>query len=657
MSSDWTRWLACIGVMAAGVAARPIAQPTFRSGVDLVTVDATVLDGDGRPVPTLHAEDFHIEVDGTSRRVVSARFLDQTQPRDAAALVSGAHFSSNAGGDDGRIVVVAVDEAHIRRLEGRPALAAATRFIDGLPALDRVGVIGLTNSSAITLTRDRVALRSRLAGLLGNGGRLGGQFNLGISEAVEIADGGRARLADAVLRECGRALTEYVNNARAADESAARDSCPEQLEQESRGMAQYAHAQARMSIAALEALIARLGELPGPKTIVLLSEGMIVDPRRVDLSKLAAATQSARVTIYGLLLETPLFEGSQERVSPTDSRDRQVRQDGVDQVAGAARGAVFRLVGGDPAPFARIERELSGSYLLAFEAADSDRDHRVHRIRVSVSRGRHAVRARTHFTMPAATPPARGAQLSGLLRTLSPANELPLRVATYTYAEPARKALRVVISAEAGSGPFDSAQRRPFDSAQGREGSPGTWLGFVLIDASGVIAATATIESASGHYAFSSVVPEGRYTLRTAAIDPLGRQGSVERVFAARLGGTTRLRVADLMLAPVPGTPTAPLSPIVDRARGEAVVAYLEFEASPSARPPAVRVGIARGPSESPLVTVNATVSLRPDGWAMARAVIPIAGLGPGAFTVRADIDAEGAPAGGITRPFTIGDR
>ena len=192
-----------------------------------------------------------------------------------------------------------------------------------------------------------------------------------------------------------------------------RDSCPEQVEQESRGLAQHAHAQARMSLAALEALVARLRELPGPKTIVLLSEGMIVDPRRVDLSKLAADAQAARVTIYALLLETPLFDATQERVSPTDTRDRQVRQDGIDQVAGAARGAVFRLVGGDPSPFARIARELSGNYLLAFEAADSDRDARAHRIRVTLTRGRHAVRARTHFTMPPATAPARGAQLSG----------------------------------------------------------------------------------------------------------------------------------------------------------------------------------------------------------------------------------------------------
>ena len=122
--------------------------------------------------------------------------------------------------------------------------------------------------------------------------------------------------------------------------AAGRDACPEQVEQQSRGIAQYAHAQARMSLAALEALIARLKDLPGPKTIVLLSEGMIVDPRRVDLSQLAAGAQAARVTIYALLLEMPLFDAAQERVSPTADRDLQVREDGVDPRGrrGARRG-------------------------------------------------------------------------------------------------------------------------------------------------------------------------------------------------------------------------------------------------------------------------------------------------------------------------------
>lgn len=628
--------------MLAATAAGSAQQPTFRSGVDLVTVDAAVLDGDGRPVPTLSAEDFRIEVDGRPRRIVSAQFVAQNSDPEStipsSSVPSVAHFSSNKRAGDGRIVVVAVDEAHIRRLEGRPALAAASRFIDALPAIDRIGVVGLTSLSAVTLTRDRLALRQRLTTLVGNGDMLSGQFNLGISEAVEIADGGRARLADAVLRECGRALTDYVNVARAADDATGRDSCPEQLEQESRGMSQHAHAQARMSLAALEALIARLKDLPGPKTIVLLSEGMIVDPRRVDVTKLAADAQAARVTIYGLLLDTPVFDATQERVSPVATRDRQVRQDGVEQVAGAARGAVFRLVGSDPAPFARITRELSGHYLLAFEAAESDRDARPHRIRVTLPGGGHAVRARTRFTMPAATLPARGAQLSALLRTLAPANELPLRVATYTYAEPARRALRVVISAEAGDG----------------EGATGAWLGFVLIDGAGIIAATATVDSPVGQHAFSTVVPEGRYTLRAAAIDAIGRQGSVERVFRAALEGTTELRVGDLMLAPVPGTPAAPLVPLVDRAAGDAVVAYLEFQA---ARPAAVRIEVARGLSDPPLVTAVAAVSIRDGGWASARADIPIAGLAPGVYLARADIAAAGAPPVRVTRPFTIAGR
>ena len=57
-----------------GAALAPVAgrQPTFRSGVDLVTVDATVLAGDGSPVDNLGPDDFTLDVDGRRRRVVSA---------------------------------------------------------------------------------------------------------------------------------------------------------------------------------------------------------------------------------------------------------------------------------------------------------------------------------------------------------------------------------------------------------------------------------------------------------------------------------------------------------------------------------------------------------------------------------------------------------
>ncbi len=646
MSRDCSRLLGWVAVLAAGwtVAA---AQPTFRTGVDLVTVDAAVHDADGRPLSELRAEDFRIEVDGRPRPIASAQFVS-TDCADCAASVSSVafssvpstHFSTNEGADAGRIIVVAVDEPHIRRLEGKHALVAATRFIEALPPADRVGVVGLTSADRLTLSRDRAALRRHLESLIGTGDPLSQQLNLGISEAIEIAEGSRSRLADAVLRECGRALTEYVNVARAAEDAGGgRDACPEQVEQESRAMAQFAHMQAGMSVASLQALIASLKDLPGPKTIVLVSEGMIVDARRIDLSQLAAQAQAARVTIYGLQLEMPAFEAAQDRVSPTASRDLNVRHDGVSRVAGAARGAVFRQVGTDPKPFERIARELAGYYLLAFEARDGDRDGKPHRIRVSLARRGAELRARTGFTLPAPNPAARGAELTALLRSLQPATELPLRIATYAYAEPVQQKVRVVISAEAGANGTAS----------------GTFLGFVLIDGAGVIAATAAHQARDGRYSFSSVVPPGTYTLRAAAIDAFGRQGSVERVFRVVPTAANQLHLGDLMLAPPPAAANDPLDPFIDRVSGTTVMAYLEMHSHGRApRPDAVRVHIAASGAADALVSAAATLSGQDGGWSVARATLPIGVLAPGSYEARAEILVRGSVVSRTVRPFTI---
>jgi VWFA-related protein len=614
-------------------------QPTFRSGVDLVTVDAAVHDANGRPVATLGPDDFRLEVDGRPRPVVSAQFISQGGPEASPARLPAAHFSSNEGLDTGRVIVVAVDEAHIRRLEGRHALVAAVRFIEALPPADRVGVVGLSNADVITLSQDRAALRRHLESLVGTGDLMAQNLNLGISEALEIADGSRARLADAVLRECGRALTEYVNVARAADDTAGgRDACPEQVEQESRALAQYAHLQAGLSLGALQALVTRLKDLPGPKTIVLVSEGMVIDPRRVDLQRLAAAAQAARVTIYGLQLEGPVFEAAQDRLSPTAARDLQVRHDGVSQVAGAARGAVFRQVGTDPKPFERITRELSGYYLLAFAARDSDRDGRPHRIRVRLARRGGTLRSRSGFTLPALTPAARGAELTALLRSVAPVTELPLSVATFAYAEPDGAGVRVVVSAEAGAG----------------RAASGTWLGFVLVAEDGVIAATATHQARDGRHSFSAVVPAGLYQLRAAAVDPLGRQGSVERSFRVQVPSAGDLHLADLMLAPPPVPAEAALEPFVDRVTGGSVEAYLEMHATAGPVPDAVRIHVARGAAGTPLVSAAARVTIRDGRWVIARATLPLTGLAPGGYLARAEVAAGGAVVGRVARPFTF---
>ncbi len=441
-------------VLATLSLARPVwAQdaPVFRASVDLVTVDVAVVRANGAPDPNLRPDDFIVRVDGKPRRVVSAQFVRQASSTgEARRGAPRAHFTSNEDTQVGRYVVIAVDEAHIRRLEGRPALGAAASFLDSLDPLDNLAVVGLSRVGTVDFTRDRTALKRRLDALVGHTDPVFLQFNLGLLEAVEIADGNRNRLADVVLRECGRALSTFRSQARTDDESNSRDACPEQLEQEARAVAQHARTQARISLSALASLINSLKVLDGPKTIVVLSEGMVLDPRLVDLGQLAASTREARVTIYGLQMETPVFEAAQDRVSPTLVRDTQIRGDGLGRLAGAARGTVFRLVGSDPTPFRRIAAELSGYYLLAFEPLESDRDDRVHRIQVEVAGGGQ-IRAREAFRIPARvrSAQAREEELVTLLRSPRPATELPVRVATYTYVEPVSPQVRVVVSTEA----------------------------------------------------------------------------------------------------------------------------------------------------------------------------------------------------------------
>src|SRR5688572_1690171 len=50
--------------------------PTFRSGVELVSVDVSVIDRQGQPLRGLGPGDFTVTVAGQPRRIVSAEYVD-----------------------------------------------------------------------------------------------------------------------------------------------------------------------------------------------------------------------------------------------------------------------------------------------------------------------------------------------------------------------------------------------------------------------------------------------------------------------------------------------------------------------------------------------------------------------------------------------------
>src|SRR5262245_59016117 len=83
--------------------------PTFRSGTNLVRVDVTVMDKEGRPVRNLTAEDFELRENGEVQSISSFKLVDANgQPTDDLSLPirSPQHAATEAARDDVRGVVI-----------------------------------------------------------------------------------------------------------------------------------------------------------------------------------------------------------------------------------------------------------------------------------------------------------------------------------------------------------------------------------------------------------------------------------------------------------------------------------------------------------------------------------------------------------------------
>ena len=221
---------------------------------------------------------------------------------------------------------------------------------------------------------------------------------------------------------------------RLAESDRLRDPCPSQVEQEGRALAQQARTEAQLTLECAPRTD------PAPRS-----------HRRSQNPRSAVGRARCRTAVDRPDDAWCCGAGGARHDSRAPARDADARCVHRYGVANAARrhaaarrrplpscwqrkGGLFRLVGDDPYPFRQILKELSGHYLVAFEAADPDRDGRVHRIGVKVRGPRVTVRARPAFQFtPAASSPTVDTELVSLLRNPRLATELPLRIAAYTF--------------------------------------------------------------------------------------------------------------------------------------------------------------------------------------------------------------------------------
>jgi VWFA-related protein len=647
------RFIAACATAAAAVsvhAARDQDQPpqepkaTFRTAVDLVPVDVSVIDRDGRPVDDLKPEDFVLTVDGKPRRIASAEFI--RLGGGEAVPAPPPYYSTNAKAAGGRLIMLIVDQGSIAPGGARVAIEAAARFIDRLNPSDRLALFVIPGAGPqIDFTANHTMVRAMLKRIVGQAQAPIGPHRVGISEALRVDRGDELAMMGIIDRECaGFRVAAEIAACREAVAAAAREAIAD------------VRNQTRNSILSLRYIMERLAETRTPKTVIYMAEGLVIDRDFAELSWFPSVAARGQVSLYVLQIDSKQFDATSSRVSPSRLEDLAVAEEGLSLMAGLARGAVFRVVSNADYAFNRLSLEISAYYLLSFEPEAGDRDGKAHKIKIEIPARRNvAVRARGEFTVD---PPRAHTDEEFVVETLrSPllASEIGLKVATYTFRDPDSQKLRILFAAE-------------IDRSLNPSGRLAA--GYALVDARAntvashfepEVKSSVSAPTRTQQFVGAADAPgPGVYVMKLAVVDSAGRRGSVEHSFRAQLTSAGQIRATDLMIAEV--APTTSQTGLVPAVAAEFTTdtlhGYLElYSDSPEALGSTeVTLEVAEGEDGRALdsAPVEFTREEGPSRRRVAEGAVPIALLPPGDYVARAVITVGGRRAGVVTRPFRI---
>ena len=163
-------------------------SPLFKSSVELVAVDVQVVDREGRPIIPLDAAQFDVSIDGRHRQVLSADLVRYSQGAGRGARRSLASYAVADGmvSASERVFVLAIDQLSFGASRAGAAAQAARNFIDRLQPDDIVGLYLFPGSPRLDLRHDRMPVRGALNKIIGMLEPPMTQFNLSISEVIDI---------------------------------------------------------------------------------------------------------------------------------------------------------------------------------------------------------------------------------------------------------------------------------------------------------------------------------------------------------------------------------------------------------------------------------------------------------------------------------------
>ncbi len=646
------------------------APPVFRSGADLVRVDIRVTDASGAPIRDLRADEVQIQEGGEPRPLLFFQHIQEPKGTytDAARRTIASEISTNQGAPRGHVYVLVFDQMHIKPGNEQKARMAAQRFLQSrLVPGDRVALHCVPGPGPdIPFTAEFARVIRELRAVRGMREDLGtAQPPMRVFDAYQITRGNPAVLSRYVEQFITTAAAD--SQARANAGNAARDvddpAIQRRLIQDTaRTVVARADLDSRQFLQRLADIMVSLRGVEGRKSMVLFSEGFESDNVTREMETVAAAAAQSYTVVYALDLNSRSV-GVDEMNARGGEQFVEIasRLEPLGSLAAESDGVLFN----DAAPqveriFDRIVGTSQDYYLVGFApsaAALADRG-RYSRIRVSVKRPGVRVSTRSGYTLGEASNPAsRRTSVEAALAAPFSQQGLQVEYTTYALKGTAADSQRVILSLAAQL-PVKDADHTAADvlfavrSVQtGRMAETGG--GTMDLPAEPRQGSTTGI----GYYRAQMQLPPGIYMMRVVVREPGGLLGSADRRFQVRSLGGPGVQVGDLILgsSDVQGLPVRAAVYSTDVISG-----VFEAYARTAAQLENLRVMV----ELLPFGTTSALTSGRADldpvktGAAGAsrgaRVAIPVQGIPPGEYVVRATVRSGSETAAELVREVQI---
>jgi VWFA-related protein len=559
-----------------------------------LVIDFYALGPDGTGLADLRQDEVTVRINGRTRAVRSLRMVRQAAPppADPLALAPAVPdpFATNRAAEAGRAFIVVVDDESFRPGRERPIRSALRAFLGALSPRDRVSLWTMPHGGIkVNLTTNHDRVQSEMELVRGHGPE----------------------------RESG-------------SDGACRT---------------------RATLQAAEHMLSSLTGGEGPTTVIFFTGGLygprrdapvtrapgVCELRSDEFQQIGTAAAQARAHFYIVQpedlqrlptnrAETLAGEGFATTMNPLE---------GIEHLSAVTGGHRMSLSRAGDATLLAVARATATYYSVVVDGTASDQPG-AHGLEVRLTRAGAEVRSRpfvhvglgrsTGLIPKALTPPE-------MVKVGTAFSDLPLRVSGFASLNDSSGGMRLIAAAEPAEPgvTLASASVAYFDT-QGK-----------MVGLTNVTPAQKGIPVLA-----AVVVPPGTYRVRVAAVDEAGRGGAADTEVDAVMTPAGSLRLSSLVLGL---WREDAFQPRLQFSTEPVAIAYLDVVGGTAGVPVTAFVEVSQTLNGPPIVTTRLTLEATsgPSRFT-ASAAVPIGGLPPGDYVVRAIVGVEGQPSGRVVR-------